>query len=236
MKICIVFDNRSFRPGFVSGWGFSAFLEPPGILFDTGSETKALLDNFSLFNISLEKIHSIFLSHFHWDHTGGLLGMLPLLQTPRVFLHSGFSSGFMVEIKRLRGEPVIIDRPQEIAPDIFSTGPLAGPVPEAGLIIKIKRQLALLTGCAHPGILEMVKETKRIFGQSPFLVLGGFHLLRTSHKKALSLACALREEGVQLAAPSHCTGEKALQAFADIFQDGFLEIGAGKVLKLEELS
>jgi len=235
VEACVVFDNRAFAPEFIAGWGLSVFFRPLGLLFDTGSETNALLHNFSLFNIMPREIHSIFLSHFHWDHAGGLLGLLPLLSSPRVFLHRGFSAGFISEIRRLGGEVVILDEPSEIGPKIFSTGPLPAPTPEAALILEIRGRLALFTGCAHPGITNLVRQTLELFGKPPLLVAGGFHLLQTSRKKARLIAEELLALGVRLAAPCHCTGQKALEAFADIFQDGFLATGTGSILPLEEL-
>ncbi len=235
MKVYVVFDNRAASPEFISGWGFSVFLRPQGLLFDTGSEPRSLLHNLSLFNIAPEEIHSVFVSHFHWDHAGGLLGLLPFLSSPTIFLHRGFSGGFVSEVKRLGGRVVSLEGPCELAPDIFTTGPIPAATTEAALVLNIKGKLALLTGCAHPGILNLVLGTKEFFGEIPTFAGGGFHLLQTSKKEARILAEKLKALGVDLVAPSHCTGERALAAFADIFQDGFLEIGAGAIIPLAEM-
>ncbi len=235
MEAYIVFNNQSAAPEFVSGWGLSVFFRSKRLLFDTGSETNALLHNFSLFNITPSEIHSIFLSHFHWDHAGGLLGLLPHLSSPKIFLHRGFSSGFIAEIRRLGGEVVLFNEPSKIGPGVYTTGPLESSSPEAALIFDIQGKLALFTGCAHPGILNLVHKTKELWGKVPLLVGGGFHLLQMSRKKIFFIAQELHRLGVRLVAPSHCTGQKALEVFADIFRNGFVAMGAGKILFLEKL-
>ena len=63
------------------------------ILFDTASDAEPVLHNMKLFGISPENIDVIFLSHRHFDHTGGLAGILkeigreevPIIAHPEVF-------------------------------------------------------------------------------------------------------------------------------------------------------
>ena len=75
MKITIIYDNTSSRPDLKADWGFSALVEVKGkkILFDTGTNGKILLSNMGKLEINPEEIEDIFISHLHWDHTGGLL-------------------------------------------------------------------------------------------------------------------------------------------------------------------
>jgi len=46
------------------------------ILFDVGQSAKAIIHNAQLLGIDLSKIEAIIISHNHYDHTGGLLGIL----------------------------------------------------------------------------------------------------------------------------------------------------------------
>jgi len=59
----------------VGEWGFAALIETPGksILFDTGLKSETVLTNARLLNVDLSKVEEVVLSHFHTDHTGGLL-------------------------------------------------------------------------------------------------------------------------------------------------------------------
>ncbi|MEM7016746.1 MAG: MBL fold metallo-hydrolase [Pseudomonadota bacterium] len=56
-------------------WGFSALLETPTatILFDTGFKENTVLNNAKMLKKDLSKVEIVILSHFHTDHTGGLL-------------------------------------------------------------------------------------------------------------------------------------------------------------------
>src|SRR3982750_2583642 len=55
-------------------WGFSALIEANGrrFLFDTGAHPDAVLKNAEALGVDLSTVTDVVLSHFHWDHTGGL--------------------------------------------------------------------------------------------------------------------------------------------------------------------
>ena len=59
----------------VGEWGYSALIEVDGkkILFDTGSRPETVLNNARELGIDLSDVEDVFLSHNHYDHTGGLL-------------------------------------------------------------------------------------------------------------------------------------------------------------------
>ena len=61
--------------GGVGEWSFSALLEneKESILFDTGFDEDTVLHNAQLLGKDLSKVQKVILSHFHGDHTGGLL-------------------------------------------------------------------------------------------------------------------------------------------------------------------
>jgi len=62
------------------------------IMMDTGQSPRILLSNMELLDVSLEKIDAVLVSHGHYDHTGGLLGILkglkrdaPIIAHPDIF-------------------------------------------------------------------------------------------------------------------------------------------------------
>ncbi|KAJ3476042.1 hypothetical protein NLI96_g11429 [Meripilus lineatus] len=68
---------------FSGAHGFSALIEtqiegdePHYTLFDTGPESKSIARNIAAMHIPVEKISRVVLSHWHSDHSGGILSFL----------------------------------------------------------------------------------------------------------------------------------------------------------------
>ena len=74
IKIQIIYDNTSINKDLKPDWGFAALIQGFGknILFDTGANGKILLGNMQTLNIDPLIISDVFISHCHFDHTGGL--------------------------------------------------------------------------------------------------------------------------------------------------------------------
>jgi len=79
MKITIICENTVGRRIGLGEHGFSAFVETDkgNYLFDTGSGHSVIRNSLEL-NKDLRTIKKIFLSHGHYDHTGGLPEVLKL--------------------------------------------------------------------------------------------------------------------------------------------------------------
>jgi len=75
-EINIVFDDKCPKPGFLSGFGFSAliynYFTNNFSLFDTGGNGNILIHNIKEFNIDISTIKNVIISHSHHDHAGGL--------------------------------------------------------------------------------------------------------------------------------------------------------------------
>jgi 7,8-dihydropterin-6-yl-methyl-4-(beta-D-ribofuranosyl)aminobenzene 5'-phosphate synthase len=70
--------------------------------------------------------------------------------------------------------------------------------------------LVILLGCAHAGIVNTLRQVRRLTNDRPIhAVLGGMHLLYASMERMTRTVEALRELGVPRLAPGHCTGVKA---------------------------
>ena len=144
MKITIIYDNTCYQE-LTADWGFSCRVEAHGkkILFDTGANGLILLDNMKRLHIDPEKVDEVFISHVHFDHTGGLQDFLRVHNT-RVYIPS------CIVVPEVPVEFVSIRDPVEIHENIFSTGELDGF--EQSLVVRIKGGLAVIVGCSHPGI------------------------------------------------------------------------------------
>jgi 7,8-dihydropterin-6-yl-methyl-4-(beta-D-ribofuranosyl)aminobenzene 5'-phosphate synthase len=105
-------------------------------------------------------------------------------------------------------------------------------LPEHGLVLRTSDGLVIITGCAHPGIVEIVEKAIEAFPEEPVdLVLGGLHLGMATVQEVTQIIDGLRTLGVRRVAPSHCTGDRSKSLFALAFGDDFIDIGAGAVLE-----
>jgi len=87
---------------------------------------------------------------------------------------------------------------------------------EQNLIIKSGEKQILICGCAHLGIVNIVRKAKTILGEYPTAVVGGFHLYEPTKRRyesdeyINSVAAALNESS-SVFYTCHCTGVKAFQ-------------------------
>lgn len=88
-RITILCENTVGVPLPVTGeYGFSAFIETTGgnYLFDTG-QGLSIVSNARVLEKDLRGIKRIFISHGHFDHTGGLPAVLNITKEVEVFTH-----------------------------------------------------------------------------------------------------------------------------------------------------
>jgi len=112
-EITILCDNYVGRPGLIGEHGFSALIESgeKRYLFDTGSGV-GLSFNLQLLQKSLKGVSRIFLSHGHYDHTGGLKTALQETGPVEVVAHPELFSRHYVQNPLLfAGEPRYIGSP-----------------------------------------------------------------------------------------------------------------------------
>lgn len=102
---------------------------------------------------------------------------------------------------------------------------------EICLAVETKRGLALIAGCSHPGIINMLASVEKKLKRPVYAVVGGAHLAGASKERLLWTADKLEQMGVELAAFNHCTGTE----FTEILtQKGIKSsyFGAGSCLYL----
>jgi 7,8-dihydropterin-6-yl-methyl-4-(beta-D-ribofuranosyl)aminobenzene 5'-phosphate synthase len=230
MKFIIVYDNRTLDPNLTSGWGFSC-LVGDDLLFDTGGDGRTLLSNMYKMGIDPAGIRTVVLSHAHGDHTGGLGALLGTGVRPTVYVPRSFPARFKADVRSLT-TLVEVHGPVEIRPSIHTTGEVGRGLVEQALAVETGDGLVVVTGCAHPGVVKMVRRAKESAGDEVYLVMGGFHLGGTSQRQVKAVIADFRQLGVQRVAPCHCTGDRAIRVFAEEYGDDFIETGAGMVLDI----
>lgn len=91
--------------------------------------------------------------------------------------------------------------------------------------------LAVIAGCSHPGIINMLETVERKLGQPVRTVIGGTHLLGADKERLLWTGAQLKRLGVELAAFNHCTGTEFVPILTEEgIRSGYF--GAGSCLYL----
>jgi 7,8-dihydropterin-6-yl-methyl-4-(beta-D-ribofuranosyl)aminobenzene 5'-phosphate synthase len=234
-EITIVYDNNPFDSRLKTAWGFSCLVRLPEktILFDTGGNSAILLDNMLKLQIDPQEVEMVVLSHIHNDHVGGLGGFLEQNNDVTVYLPRSFPQEFKDDVTYHGAKVEEIHEARELLPGVYSTGELGGVVKEQSLIITTSQGLVIITGCAHPGVVNIVKKAKEIVPDSPvYLVLGGFHLSEASPRELESIIDSFRQLGVENVAPCHCSGDQTRQLFKERYGTNYIESGVGKIISL----
>jgi 7,8-dihydropterin-6-yl-methyl-4-(beta-D-ribofuranosyl)aminobenzene 5'-phosphate synthase len=229
VSLISVYDNYQVKPELKTAWGFGSVIKTAEevLLFDAGGDSGILLFNMKKMNIDPQSIHKVIISHIHGDHLGGLEGFLKKSSNVTVFIPSSFPDSVRKMITTRGAKFIDVSGPEKISDFAFSTGELSGPPREQSLIINSKKGLLVMTGCSHPGIVNIVKKTKEIFPELKIhLAIGGFH------HPPVAVVKGLRELGVEKVAPSHCTGDHVIEAFRNEYKSDFIKYGVGKIIKI----
>jgi 7,8-dihydropterin-6-yl-methyl-4-(beta-D-ribofuranosyl)aminobenzene 5'-phosphate synthase len=167
------------------------------------------------------------ISHNHWDHTGGLADFLNV--NPSVIIYApALDQELILRAERAGAEIRLISEPVSVFDGVWTTGVFLHPLPEQALILETSLGHVVLTGCSHPGVVNLVLAAPR----PRYLVTGGFHLFRSTTEAIRATAFSLDESGVEFVAPSHCTGDAAMEYFRQYFGERFLYGGLGATFEL----
>lgn len=236
ITLTIVYNNVAYDTNLKTGWGMSCVIQGTEkcILFDTGSDGPILLKNMELLGITPQNIDIVFLSHIHWDHTGGLYDFLKEHNNVEIFLLSSSPDELTSSITEQGGRFTRVTHSVEICRNVYSTGEMEGMgIKEHALIIDTKDGLVVITGCAHPGVVNIAAKAKELRKKEVNLLLGGFHLTGMSDQEIRHIIVELQELGVQKVGPSHCTGDRAIELFQTTWKDNFINLSLGARFKLE---
>ena len=229
----VVYDNNEYDPALRTAWGFSCWVESgeATVLFGTGGDGATLLGNMAELGLDPQSIDAVVLSHTHGDHTGGLAGLLDTGVRPTVYVPAAFPASFKADVSA-RTVLVEVTGPIEIAPGVYATGQVGSGIVEQALAVETGAGPVIVTGCAHPGIVEMVRRAKKATAGEVALVMGGFHLGRASQDQIEGIIAEFRRLGVQRVAPCHCTGDRARRMFVDAYGTDCTLAGVGWVVRV----
>jgi 7,8-dihydropterin-6-yl-methyl-4-(beta-D-ribofuranosyl)aminobenzene 5'-phosphate synthase len=233
--------------GYNGEWGFAAMVELDGrrILFDTGSRPETVLNNLREMKMDLAGVPSVILTHHHRDHTGGLVTLRRdvMGRDAKAIATAYGGKGILAERRPandfvlVKGEyestgarVVEVDKPLELAPHVWLTGPVPrvhnernwsggtrlrkegveseDTLPEdQALVVDTERGLVVVSGCGHAGIVNTLTYARKVVRMAPVhAVIGGFHLFDANEEKLAWTAKELEPMGIQYFLAAHCTG------------------------------
>ena len=252
--------NNSAPDNFRSEHGLSFWIEFGGkhVLFDAG-QTDIIQKNAELIGVDLANTAAVILSHGHYDHTGGIPSVFRVAQKASLYLHPkaievkfsrkgskvkmvGMPESTKEVVKTLESKARLVwtDKPTEIVPGLFVTGPIARKsgfedvggdfyldenctIPDnlpddQSIYFKTEKGLVILLGCAHSGVVNTLDYIIKLTGEKRVhAVLGGMHLLHASSKRIDRTIAAMKQYDVRELGLAHCTGSGAMQKLKDAF-------------------
>lgn len=234
LRIVILFNNLPGDTSLKTGPGYSAWIEFGNkiFVFDFGSDFTTLLNNMTKLKIDFKQVSDIFLSHNHWDHLFGV----PAIHRAgnpnlKAFIPSSSIKGINQQLPRL--QYTLVDSFAELYPRIWTTGEIESGfqntiISEHSLILEHNDGLIIIVGCAHAGIDNIVSKVKKHFKDSEILlVTGGFHLNNKTPDEILQISIKLKMLGVKKIAPSHCTGNEAIEIFKKEWEMDYIQLFLG---------
>jgi len=160
-------------------------------------------------------------------HMGSLLTLLPFDKRSDKTVYFPSATVNMRKELGKRANLITEKEPVAVTKDIYTTGLMGRDtgigtdtaIEEQALVIKGKKGLVILTGCAHPGVGKIIERVKDLFGDDIYALIGGLHDFRD-----LELL-----KGIKLIVPCHCTVEKEriLKEFSS------LRCGVGAEIEIE---
>jgi 7,8-dihydropterin-6-yl-methyl-4-(beta-D-ribofuranosyl)aminobenzene 5'-phosphate synthase len=252
VEVLVLSTMLTDRAG-VGEWGFSALVEADGhrILFDTGARPETVLQNARELKIDLGGVTDVILSHHHGDHTGGLLTLRRELamRNPDALKRAYVGAGIFLsrpapdgretneallarkEFEAKGGSFVVVERPTELFPGAWLTGPVPRTHPERNwsfkrtirypdgrqaednipedmsLVLDTEKGLVLVSGCGHAGIINTLEYARqKVRETNVYAALGGFHLFEADDATLDWTAAKLRPMAVSNFLGAHCTG------------------------------
>jgi 7,8-dihydropterin-6-yl-methyl-4-(beta-D-ribofuranosyl)aminobenzene 5'-phosphate synthase len=235
LRLTIVYDNNEYDSCLETKWGFSCLVEglEKTILFDTGADSATLLSNMKKLKIDPAEVDAVMLSHIHGDHVGGLSGFLEENSGIIVCVPKSFPDSFKDRVRLFGAEVEEVSEAKELFTGVYTTGELGNGIKEQSLIVTSSQGLVVITGCAHPGVVNIVRKAKDLLAEKPvYLVIGGFHLAGAATPQIESVIEGFRQLGVRKVAPCHCSGDETRKLFKEEYGEDYVDSGAGKTITL----
>jgi len=124
----------------------------------------------------------------------------------------------------VRNSRFFIKENAEFIPDNFDDEISLGIITEKGLVV--------IVGCAHVGIVNILKTISKRVNIPIHAVIGGTHLIEADEFRIKKTMDAFKEMKIQLIAVSHCTGEEGIRLISEELKEQFLYNNTGKIIEI----
>ena len=193
LTITPLVDYHRGRPGLVGEVGLSYLVETDEhrILFDVGHNARAqspspLEHNMRELGVDTASIDTVFISHNHLDHVGGMRRQqersfsMGNEQVP--FSHPDIRAFVPVAMTYPGLSPIVADEPMPIGPGLATTGTVPrqlvlGWIDEQSLAVNVSGLgVVLIVGCGHQPIPNLLRRYDQLFDEPLYGIMGGLHL------------------------------------------------------------
>jgi len=107
-------------------------------------------------------------------------------------------------------------------------------VDDFSLVVETDKGAVLLLGCAHAGMVNIMRYVEKMRKKGGFYaVVGGTHLAPADDRQFDATVEALKKSQVQIVGASHCTGQKRAAQLHAVFGEHFFFSSIGAVMKVE---
>ena len=106
-------------------------------------------------------------------------------------------------------------------------------VDEQMLVVETDRGLCVFAGCSHPGILNCLNYVQECFpGQKIYSLLAGMHLMHARDDRIQWTIGRLKEYGIEMLMPVHCTGIRAISRIRENFPGQYKKAECGDIIEI----
>ena len=161
----VVYNNLPSNQNLKTHWGYSVWIEKGDevILFDTGTKAELLQGNMKKLKLNPARVSTIVISHEHNDHTGGLEWVLKQVKgDAKVYLPNDFNPTLEKVFSNVKF--IVKNKYHEIANGVWLTEIFIDHdrgIREQALVLEKGEKVIMITGCGHPGIVEMFGASTR---------------------------------------------------------------------------
>lgn len=287
MKVVCLVENTTENPVCQCEHGLSFYIETVRhkLLMDAGA-TDLFAENAKALGVDLTAVDIAFLSHGHYDHSGGMMTFAALNSQAPIWMQRSATGAYyhksdkeeryigiapeIAELPQVKyaGEEQSIDEELSLfakvterylwpAGNLELKEKISGEIAKAGteyvlqegfvqdefaheqyLVISEGNQKVLISGCAHNGILNILRKYRELYGEDPQAVFSGFHMRKKEGYTEEDI-CTIKDIALELTKwntrfyTGHCTGEEPYRIMKEIMGGQLTYVHSGDEIVIE---